>query len=34
MVKVSGKTRSPAHLKAHLDYVTRNGALRMEHSDG
>ena len=25
---------SPAHLKAHLDYVTRNGSLRMEHSDG
>lgn len=34
MVKVSGKTRNPTHLKAHIDYVTRNGSLRMEHSDG
>jgi hypothetical protein len=34
MVKVTGRTRDPAHLRAHLDYVTRNGALALETPDG
>jgi hypothetical protein len=34
MVKMSGRTRSAGHLKQHLDYVTRNGKLRAETSDG
>ena len=28
MVKVTGRSVGPGHLKAHLDYVTRNGTLR------
>lgn len=34
MVKVTGSTRDPAHLQAHLDYVSRNGALEVESPDG
>jgi hypothetical protein len=34
MVKVTGRTRDPAHLRAHLDYVTRNSALEMEGPEG
>lgn len=35
MVKVTGRTRGgAAALKAHLDYVTRNGRLQAETSDG
>lgn len=34
MVKVTGRTRDPAHLAAHLSYVTRNGELRARTGDG
>ncbi len=34
MVKVSGRTRDPGHLQAHLDYISRNGALELEGRDG
>lgn len=34
MVKVTGRTRDPAHLRAHLDYISRNGQLEMETQDG
>jgi hypothetical protein len=34
MVKVTGRTRDPAHLKAHLDYISRNGQLDLEAADG
>jgi type IV secretory pathway VirD2 relaxase len=34
MVKVTGRTRDPGHLRAHLDYVSRNGELEMEDRDG
>ena len=34
MVKVTGRTRGIVHLKAHLDYVTRNGKLLAETQDG
>ena len=35
MVKITGRTRGGgAHLKAHLDYITRNGQLRAETQDG
>ena len=34
MVKVTGRTRDAAHLKAHLDYVSRNGALDLEDREG
>lgn len=34
MVKVTGRTRDPAHLKAHLDYISRNGELQLEDQDG
>lgn len=34
MVKVTGRTRDPAHLEAHLDYVSRNGQLDLEGPDG
>jgi type IV secretory pathway VirD2 relaxase len=34
MVKVTGRTRDPAHLKAHLEYVSRNGELALEGADG
>jgi hypothetical protein len=34
MVKVSGRTRDPGHLRAHLDYVARHGDLELEDRDG
>ncbi len=34
MVKVTGRTRDGAHLKAHLDYISRNGELTLEDQDG
>jgi hypothetical protein len=34
MVKVTGRTRDGGHLKAHLDYISRNGALTLEGPDG
>lgn len=34
MVKVTGRTRDPAHLAAHLSYLTRNGELPAEGRDG
>lgn len=34
MVKVTGRTRSAAHLKAHLEYISRNGELALEGPDG
>ena len=33
MVKVTGRSVGAAHLKAHLDYVTRNGKLRTVSGD-
>lgn len=34
MVKITGRTRDGGHLKAHLDYISRNGALYLEGPDG
>jgi hypothetical protein len=34
MVKVSGRTRDPGHLRAHLDYISRNGQIDLEGPDG
>jgi hypothetical protein len=34
MVKVTGRTRDPGHLRAHLDYISRNGKLELEGADG
>jgi type IV secretory pathway VirD2 relaxase len=34
MVKVTGRTRDPGHLRAHLDYISRNGELELEARDG
>ncbi|MDQ1153061.1 relaxase/mobilization nuclease domain-containing protein [Brevundimonas sp. SORGH_AS_0993] len=34
MVKITGRTRDGAHLMAHLDYISRNGALALEGLDG
>lgn len=34
MVKVTGRTRDGAHLRAHLDYISRNGRLGLEGPDG
>lgn len=34
MVKVTGRTRDGAHLRAHLDYISRNGRLELEGPDG
>jgi hypothetical protein len=34
MVKITGRTRDGGHLKAHLDYISRNGALDLEGPDG
>lgn len=34
MVKVTGRTRDPGHLLAHLDYITRRGGLEAEDRDG
>jgi len=34
MVKVTGRARDGAHLRAHLDYISRNGQLELEGADG
>ena len=34
MVKVTGRTRDGAHLRAHLEYISRNGELELEGADG
>ena len=34
MVKVTGRTRDADHLRAHLDYISRNGGLVLEDQDG
>lgn len=34
MVKITGRTRDGGHLKAHLDYISRNGAVALEGPDG
>jgi hypothetical protein len=34
MVKVTGRTADPGHLRAHLDYISRNGQLELETQDG
>lgn len=34
MVKVTGRTGGATHLRAHLDYISRNGALELETEDG
>nr|WP_241390876.1 hypothetical protein [Serratia proteamaculans]ULG18512.1 type IV secretion system protein VirD2 [Serratia proteamaculans] len=34
MVKVSGNAKGPAHVKAHLDYISRNGKLELENERG
>jgi hypothetical protein len=34
MVKITGKTKSVAHLKSHLEYITRNGELAAETETG
>jgi type IV secretory pathway VirD2 relaxase len=34
MVKITGRTKSVAHLKSHLAYITRNGELEAETEQG
>lgn len=34
MVKVSGNTKGGGHVKAHLDYISRNGKLELENERG
>ncbi len=34
MVKITGRTRDAAHLKAHLEYIARDGDLPLEGRDG
>lgn len=34
MVKVTGFSSGASHVKAHLDYITRNGKLEMENESG
>jgi type IV secretory pathway VirD2 relaxase len=34
MVKVTGRTRDAVHLRAHLDYISRNGRQELEGPDG
>lgn len=34
MVKITGRTRDPGHLRSHLDYISRNGDLELEDRDG
>jgi type IV secretory pathway VirD2 relaxase len=34
MVKITGRTKDAAHLKSHLAYITRNGALDAETEQG
>ena len=33
-MKITGRTRDPEHLRAHLSYITRNGGLAAEGRDG
>lgn len=34
MIKITGKTRDGSHLRAHLDYISRNGGLSVEDDQG
>lgn len=34
MVKVTGNAKGPAHVKAHLDYISRNGKVDIENERG
>jgi len=34
MVKISGGPKCMAHIKAHLEYISRNGQLKLESEDG
>ena len=34
MVKVTGRTREAGRVRAHLDYISRNGTLELEDRDG
>lgn len=34
MVKITGRTRDGGHLQRHLDYISRNGSVRLEGPDG
>jgi hypothetical protein len=34
MVKVTGRTRDPGHLRSHLNYISRNGQQALETQDG
>lgn len=34
MVKVTGRTQDGAHLRAHLDYISRNNELELESAEG
>ncbi|HDO1350078.1 TPA: type IV secretion system protein VirD2, partial [Aeromonas veronii] len=34
MVKVSGAAKGAEHVKAHLDYISRNGKLELENERG
>lgn len=34
MVKITGRTRDAGHVKAHLNYISRDGALVLEGRDG
>ena len=34
MVKITGRTKGAAHLRAHLEYIARDGALPLEGRDG
>lgn len=34
MVKVTGRTKDVGHLRAHLEYISRNGELELETRDG
>ena len=34
MVKLTGRTRDQGGLRAHLDYISRNGQLELEDRDG
>lgn len=34
MVKITGRTKSAGHMQAHLEYISRNGALPLEERNG
>lgn len=34
MVKATGRTREAGHVRAHLDYISRHGALQLEDREG